>query len=378
MQYEIGQLRRHDSIAGYVVTELTDAYWEANGLLDAMRGPKVYHDRLPALFSPDVIHADLPRHDLFGGEALTAELSLAAYGPPTSGGEVRWSLELDGADAVEGSLPLAAWPVSGTLAVGSMTVRAPDVPEVSEARLRLSAIEADGHTRATNEVRIALLPASGRRTAAPLRIAVHDPLDIWAIQARVVALGHELVDAVEADLVVASELTDQLVARMDAGGRALILVRSRAPSRTIMTSPVGSTSTSVVCLIPDGPASAARGRATGSTSWSWILPSEFDGLPDRNPLGLRLRGGPPGPCPARSRSGAPSRGDRGRNVRGMGPHPGRARVDLSPGPGLGDPHDVSRRSGEWTSRDGPAREPHPAGRLGGSPSSGPSGFRRLA
>lgn len=286
MQYEIGQLRRHDSIAGYVVTELTDAYWEANGLLDAMRGPKVYHDRLPALFSPDAIHADLPRHDLFGGEALTAELSLAAYGPPTSGGEVRWSLELDGADAVEGSLPLAAWPVSGTLAVGSMTVRAPDVTEVSEARLRLSAIQADGHTRATNEVRIALLPASGRRTAAPLRIAVHDPLDIWAIQARVVALGHELVDAVEADLVVASELTDQLVARMDAGGRALILVRSRGaiPNDHDLARRVDVH----LRRLPHSGWPGQRSPWEGDwvTSWSWILPSEFEGLPDRNPLGF--------------------------------------------------------------------------------------------
>src|SRR4029453_4703528 len=120
MQYEIGKLRRHDSIAGYVVTELTDAYWEANGLLDAMRGPKVYHERLAGLFSPDAIHADLARRDFFGGELLTAELSLAAYGPATAGGEVRWALEVAGERAAEGSIPLSEWPQSGTISLGDL------------------------------------------------------------------------------------------------------------------------------------------------------------------------------------------------------------------------------------------------------------------
>ena len=40
LQYEIGQMRRHGSIQGYVITELTDLYWEANGLLDIQRRPE--------------------------------------------------------------------------------------------------------------------------------------------------------------------------------------------------------------------------------------------------------------------------------------------------------------------------------------------------
>ena len=40
LQYEIGQIRRHDSIQGYVITELTDVYWEANGLLDHPAAPE--------------------------------------------------------------------------------------------------------------------------------------------------------------------------------------------------------------------------------------------------------------------------------------------------------------------------------------------------
>src|SRR5207248_6870958 len=34
LKYEIESLRRMPPIAGYVITELTDAHWECNGLLD--------------------------------------------------------------------------------------------------------------------------------------------------------------------------------------------------------------------------------------------------------------------------------------------------------------------------------------------------------
>src|SRR3954451_18335614 len=58
LQFEICQMRRHGSIQGYVITELTDLYWEANGLLDIQRRPKAYHNRLAGLHAPDAGVAD--------------------------------------------------------------------------------------------------------------------------------------------------------------------------------------------------------------------------------------------------------------------------------------------------------------------------------
>ncbi len=49
------ELRRHDSIPGYVITELTDAYWEANGLLDPMRGRRSTTTASPEINAPDVV-----------------------------------------------------------------------------------------------------------------------------------------------------------------------------------------------------------------------------------------------------------------------------------------------------------------------------------
>jgi hypothetical protein len=55
LKYEIEQMRRHDSIQGYVITEFTDVHWESNGLLDMYRNPKVYHARLKEINTDDVL-----------------------------------------------------------------------------------------------------------------------------------------------------------------------------------------------------------------------------------------------------------------------------------------------------------------------------------
>ena len=48
-------MRRQPGTAGYVITELTDIYWESNGLLDFDRNPKVYHADFACINSPDVV-----------------------------------------------------------------------------------------------------------------------------------------------------------------------------------------------------------------------------------------------------------------------------------------------------------------------------------
>jgi hypothetical protein len=285
LQYQVGQLRRHDSINGFVYTELTDAYWEANGLLDPMRGTKVYHDRLPAILSPDVVHADIPRRDLFAGDVMSAEVTLAAYGAASDGGEVRWTLEVDGQTAGDGRLPTGLWPEHGSRTVGQLEVTMPDVPATSDAVLRLTALDGEGMSRAEDAIRLAILPRSAAETAAPLRIAVHDPYGIWGIDERVRALGHELTARDEdADLLVTGDLSPDVVEHIEAGGRALVLVRSRAaiPADHDLARRVG---VHLRRLAHSGwPGQRSPWEGDWVTSWSWILPDAMGVLPRRAPL----------------------------------------------------------------------------------------------
>jgi hypothetical protein len=285
LQYEIGQMRRHDSIQGYVITELSDAYWEANGLLDPMRGKKAYHDRLGALNAPDVVVADLGRRDIWALDQLEADVHLSSYGGASNGGRLTWDLETSDGQHVGGELPITDWPYGGARLVGRIKARVPDVTEVADGRLLLRAFDADGRQRATDEIRLAVLPAASRRTAQPMDIAVHDPLGIWNVGGRIESLGHRLVHQADARLIVATELTDSLVRAAETeGAHVLLLVRSRAavPEGHDLARPVG------VQLRwlphPDWPGQRSPWEGDWVTSWSWILHEALPGLPLRNPL----------------------------------------------------------------------------------------------
>jgi len=284
MQYEIGQLRRHDSIQGYVITELSDAYWEANGLLDPMRGPKVYHDRLARLNAPDVVVADVARRDVCSMERLEARLHLSSYGGRSQGGHLTWELRIAGGQHIAGELEVSDWPEAGARFVGSIDAEVPDVHEVSDAELVVRAIDDEGRERAEDRLRFAVVPAAARRTSEPLGIGILDPLDIWGVTARVEALGHRVVEPEAADLVIATEVTDALMDRLDAGGRALVLVRTR---EAIPVSHDLARRVSVhLRRLPHSGWPGQRSPWEGDwvTSWSWILHEALPGLPQRNPL----------------------------------------------------------------------------------------------
>jgi hypothetical protein len=184
---------------------------------------------------------------------------------------------------VTGTVGIERWPASGPLALGTLAATVPNVDRPADAWLRLSAIGADGTERARNQLRLAVMPALAPPDE-PLEIGVHDPLEIWGIGRRIESLGHYAVDAGASDLVVASELTPELVARVEAGARALILVRSRSaiPDSLDLRRRV---SVHLRQLTHAGwPGQVNPWEGDWVSNFSWILPGAFDGLPERAPL----------------------------------------------------------------------------------------------
>lgn len=286
LQYMIGQMRRHASIQGYVITEFTDAYWEANGLLDIQRRPKVYHHRLAALNAPDFLVADARRRDLCSLEPLDVEVTLSAYRDnPPDRGTLRWALIVGDDARVDGELPIEAWPQGTSIVVGSIHADVPDTPSTRDARLELEAVDPDGGVRAREEMRFAVLPAASRRTANPIGIAVHDPVSIFGVADRVRSLGHPIVPVDDAELLVATEVTSELLRRVEeTAARALVLVRTR----DALESGVDLARRIEVVLrkypVAGMPGQRSPWEGDWVSNYSWILPGVFPGLPERNPL----------------------------------------------------------------------------------------------
>ncbi|MDQ3880673.1 MAG: hypothetical protein M3295_06350 [Chloroflexota bacterium] len=308
LQYQIGELRRHASIQGYVITELTDAYWEANGLLDVARGPKAFHDRLADLNAADVVIADLERRDVWGGGTLAGDVHLSSFDDRPAGerGRIEWRLLVDGAPERRGELAVDRWPRYTARNVGRLAMTVPEVDATSDARLLITAYDGDGRQRAHDDIRLAVVPSAARATRARLRLAVHDPETIWNVGERLAALGHSLVDLSDAEVLVTTELTERALRHAEAGGRILVLVRSRnalepgfdawrGGDELTPHANVGRRVGRRVIVFPRFPAHdeghSQRIPWEGGwvTSFNWMLPGVLPGLPGRNPLDFAYR-----------------------------------------------------------------------------------------
>ena len=284
LHFQITEMRRYASITGYVVTEFTDAYWEANGMLDAMRGTKVFHERFPEINAPDVIAMLPDRRDLWGGESLAGDVfvgSVGAAGAP--GGRVEWSVEVGDQTPIRGEMPLGDWPANDVAELGRLEVPLPEVDRPTDAWLRLAAVDGDGRRRAENRLRFAVL-APGAIGREPRTVAVHDPLDIWGLRRRVQSLGHRVGGREDAQVVVTTQLTPDLVTYAEAGGKVLVLVRSSSavPADLDLRRRVGVH----LRRLPHAGWPGQRSPWEGDwvSNFNWILPDTFPRLPDRRLL----------------------------------------------------------------------------------------------
>ena len=247
LNYQVGEIRRHRGMAGFVVTEFTDANWEANGLLDLARSPKAGHHLLRQAFGSQSLIVDLPRYDLWSGEKVCARVTLSSDAAG-SGGRLRWRMRSE-----EGSVPSEAWSAATASPLGQIEFTAPIVDGATDAQLHVWLDDMRGSTVADAWVSLAVLPRTPRTKAAASELAVTSRLD------------REGLD------------------RVEAGGNVLLLARS---SDAI---PIGLELERPVRIAPRWPGrELADVDHTWTGDWisafSWLTPELARGLPWRAPL----------------------------------------------------------------------------------------------
>lgn len=206
LQAQIGAMRRHPSIAGWVITEFTDAFWEANGLLDVGGSPKAFHHRMAELQGRDALVVRPRRWDAWDDEPLELELLLSSVDGRGGPATLAWRIDCGEAHR-EGTLPVDLGAGGATvvpLPVPAMTP--PPVEAPASAVLSLVLTDGAGRAIAGSAHRLAILPARARRAARALVVG----LDASAAGLRetLEALGHRVAAAGEAavDLVVTGRL----------------------------------------------------------------------------------------------------------------------------------------------------------------------------
>jgi hypothetical protein len=283
---QVRELRRHPSIKGYVITELSDGFWESNGLLDVERRPKAFHDRLAELNAPELLIIDLPRSDLWGGERLACEVILSAFPDEAQdhapgNASLEWHLTMGDGASVTGSKELTVWPMFDAKVVARFALDIPDIANTTIAELKVAATRLDDGTPAIFRHTLAVVPSALRRSARSRRIRVVDPRQRWSIAGRLASIGHEIVADTSPDVIVASHLDPRLLGEVERGRSVLLLARS---SDAI---PAGVGLTKPLVVRARHPTAALDSSWSGdwTSVFAWALPDVVPGLPEGGLLG---------------------------------------------------------------------------------------------
>jgi hypothetical protein len=217
MKFEIEQMRRYESIQGYVITELTDVHWECNGLLDMYRNPKAYHMRLREINAEDVLIPLWERLTFSVGEKYALNVSFSHYSAmEIKAAVLEWTVVGEQLLMIRDQLPVGQCAPFNVTELGLVTFEIPHVDHPTKARLELRLIY-DESLIASTEQEFYIFPktlsaASEARIYSPELRPVLEPL------------GHFMVDEFgQADVTVLSVLDDQCREFLLQGGRVLWL-----------------------------------------------------------------------------------------------------------------------------------------------------------
>ena len=212
LKHEIESMRRLAPIQGYVITEFTDINWEANGLMDMWRRPKVYAERLAAIQQDDVLLPSTAARNVRAGSDIDIDVLLSRYsGRESQGGTIRWT----STSGQVGELPVVqAVKRGGVEPLASVGFRAPKVDRATLEQVTLELKGADGSVLARNTHDLFVYPAAG---APPDGAVLHDP------NALIGHLPWKPGPFTPGGLVVASVFDAQVRAHVEAGGHAVVV-----------------------------------------------------------------------------------------------------------------------------------------------------------
>ncbi|GAC1644597.1 MAG: hypothetical protein NVS4B8_15400 [Herpetosiphon sp.] len=311
MKYEIETMRRQPALAGYVITELTDAYWEANGLLDFMRNPKAYHERFAAINSPDVIIPYVDRYAFWDDQSARVRFIGSHYGTADwASSQLRWTI-----GRISGERSIEATPRGTVTPLLSERLKLPGVTATETVQLAVALHSATGQQIAQNTLDLLVVPASARK--AP----INEPLAViiggsQVEQSTILDSGSDLTGGsgdVGQELDTALEMPLPEIESGEGGGTASLAVQLRGIGYQTTTEITAQTKVAVsnrptaellawvrtggdLLFMTSGasPFFWAQGRSgaySGNwiTSFTWLRPLAHSRLQTANPLGLPFR-----------------------------------------------------------------------------------------
>jgi hypothetical protein len=233
LKYEIEQIRRHPGIVGYIITQFTDVYWEANGLLDMCRNPKAFYDAIGQINRADaIIPADWECIAFWEDTRCEVRVMLSHFSEvDLSECRLEWNLDLwpDIRGQFAGFKPQKAQVTH----VGTVAFEVPKLNKSVRTRLELRLLDRSGNLVTTNHHELYFFPHRSKT----LRTAILSAPGLSELAERLSALGYQMTENLAvADVVLATKMTDELRWYVQNGGNVLWLAESSDSQHTYLGS----------------------------------------------------------------------------------------------------------------------------------------------
>jgi hypothetical protein len=209
LKRQIETLRWERTIAGYVITELNDVQWEANGLMDVRNHRRAFAERLAGLQRPQLVIAQAARTAVRVGERFEVSVRLAGAAGPPKGARLIWRF-----DAESGEAALKPDPTTIALSAGAADA-------IAVVPLELEARDGEGRILTRNALELCVVPPLGG--AAPALFPIDD-----AASSALAAIGWPTRAAIagDAEVLVATRLTTPVRTALIAGRKVVLIANS--------------------------------------------------------------------------------------------------------------------------------------------------------
>lgn len=223
LKAHIEEMRSRPTIQGWVVTELSDIEWEANGWLDYWRQPKSFTFQLGDL-NADLTLVALPeRRTVWGGDPVCVSVWLSNISSRCVDGTLRWRVE---GTPLGGDVPAAIGPFQSAANASAIRFTAPD-DRIANARLLLELVQG-GEVIARADAELTWAPrASGLVPGVGLNGHGLDRV----IRQRLERQGYAVPRSFrpELGLAITETLNEETLACVHDGGRVLWLAQDAGP-----------------------------------------------------------------------------------------------------------------------------------------------------
>ena len=212
LKRQIETLRWERAICGYVITELNDAQWESNGLMDVRNHPRSFAGRLAELQRPWLAIAQAARTAVRAGERFEVSVRLAGAAEPPDGARLVWRFGDENGESALGPDPITI----------ALSAGAPDAISIIPLKLEIEARERKRRVvLSRNTLELCVVPPLGG--AEPSLF----PID-RAASGALAAIGwpSRAATAEDADLLLATRLTTPAREALIAGRKVLLVANS--------------------------------------------------------------------------------------------------------------------------------------------------------